>query len=45
MMNVEHSSSRETCVGRESSKFEVTKVSETRGYSSDEARPRRGKDI
>ena len=37
MMNFDHSSSRETCVRRERSKLEVTNVSATGGYSTDEA--------
>jgi hypothetical protein len=36
-MNSDHSSSRETCVRRERSNIEVTNVSATGGYSSDEA--------
>ena len=36
-MNSDHSSSRETCVRRGRSNIEVTNVSATGGYSSDEA--------
>jgi hypothetical protein len=36
-MNSDHSCSRETCVRRERSNIEVTNVSATGGYSSDEA--------
>ena len=37
MMNLDHSSSRETFVRRERSKTENVAVSATKGYSSDEA--------